>query len=377
MKVLLQGRSARSIAVNPGGDQIKLEATARVLRDRHGVDAVVSAELTPILTGFDAVQVFGLVRPQEAWVQARNARRQGVPVILSTVYCDVWDFERTARTGPVGWLARHTNRATIEALKAGGRAVRQGEWSRGSLALFLVGFDTMQRDILRLSSAILPDSNSEWRRVATDFGLNQDDPRVTVVPNGFETDGEINGLPLSEAPEHLKQYEGCVLTVARLEGRKNHPNLIEACQGLDRELVLAGQPTANQSSYVSRVHRMAEEAPNVHVLGGVSDIEKLWLYKLAAVHVLPSWMETTGLSSLEAAVGDCAIVVSPNGDTYDYFGDDAHYCDPGSPESIRTAIESAIKVGASRRLKSRIFNEFTWERSGEATFQAYQALLGR
>ena len=122
MRVLLQGRSARSIAVNPGGDQVKLEATAHALRVTTGVDAQISAAAEPDLTGFDAVHLFGLVRPQETWLQARNARRQRKPVFLSTVYCDVWEFERLVRMGPVGWVARHTNRDVIEALK--------GRWSR-------------------------------------------------------------------------------------------------------------------------------------------------------------------------------------------------------------------------------------------------------
>ena len=97
VRILLQGRSARSIAVNPGGDQVQLKATAHVLRTMMGVDAQTSGEMDPDLSGFDAVHLFGLIRPQEAWVQARNAHRQGRPVFLSTVYCDVWEFERVAR----------------------------------------------------------------------------------------------------------------------------------------------------------------------------------------------------------------------------------------------------------------------------------------
>ncbi len=128
MRVLLQGRSARSIAANPGGDQVQLEATASGLR-AEGVDALVSAEATPNLSGFDAVHLFGLVRPQETWVQARNAHRQGKPIFLSTVYCDVWEFERVARSGPVGWVARHSTRDAIEALKAMGRGINNREWS--------------------------------------------------------------------------------------------------------------------------------------------------------------------------------------------------------------------------------------------------------
>jgi glycosyltransferase involved in cell wall biosynthesis len=375
MRILLQGRSARSLAVNSGGDQVKLEQTARVLRARHGVDARVSAEANPDLTGIDAVHLFGLVRPQETWVQARNARCEGKPVFLSTVYCDVWEFEREVRTGPVGWIARHSNRDVIEALKAAGRGVKQREWGRGSLAMFLRGYSKMQREIVAMTSVFFPDSHSEWLRVAHDFDLSPDDPRATVVPNGFDTEAARACDLADDPPPGLACFEGCVLCVARLEGRKNQLNLIEACRNTDLQLVLAGPPTANQSRYVQQVRELAKPLANVHILGAVSPEDKSWLYRLAAVHVLPSWMETTGLSSLEAAVAGCAIVVSPNGDTRDYFGEDAEYCDPASPQSIRAAILRAGERGPCAALDQRIRKEFTWERSADLTFDAYRRVL--
>lgn len=375
MRILLQGRSARSIAASPGGDQVQLEATASGLR-AVGVEAHISAEATPHLAGFDAVHLFGLVRPQETWVQARNARRQGKPIFLSTVYCDVWEFERFAREGPVGWIARHSNREVIEALKAAGRGVNSREWGHGSLALFLRGFSRMQRDVLRMSTSLLPNSHSEWLRVANDFSLDPADDRVTVVPNGFDADtASTADLEDPSPPAHIGDLEGCVLCVARLEGRKNQANLIQAIEGTGLTLVLAGPDTANQGRYVGRLKEAAAALDNVHVLGAVTPQEKAWLYSVARVHALPSWMETCGLSSLEAAVAGCSLVLSPNGDTRDYFGDDAEYCDPASPSSIRDAILRSYGREPSAALNRRIRTDYTWMRAAEATYGAYRKVL--
>jgi glycosyltransferase involved in cell wall biosynthesis len=374
MRVLLQGRSTRSIAINPGGDQVALEATAHALREM-GIDAQISADSAPNLSGFDAVHLFGLVRPQETWLQARNASRQRKPVILSTMYCDVWDFERVARTGPVGWIARHSNRDVIEGLKAVGRGINNREWSRGSLALCLRGFSRMQREVLALSSSLLPNSRSEWLRIVQDLGVDPTDSRVTVVPNGFDTDTPGRAANGGSPPARLARFADCVLCVARIEGRKNQLNLIEAVRGTDLALVLAGPATANQSRYVHRVENAAASLDNVFMLGAVTPEEKAWLYSLARVHILPSWMETTGLSSLEAAVAGCSVVVTPNGDTQEYFGDDAEYCDPGSPSSIRDAILRAKAREPSAALDHRIRTEYTWQRSAEATYRAYSHIL--
>jgi glycosyltransferase involved in cell wall biosynthesis len=340
-----------------------------------GVDAKISPELTPDLNDIDAVHLFGIVRPQETWLQARNARRQGKPVFLSTVYCDFWEFERMARSGPVGWIARHSNRDVMEALKAAGRGLNNREWSRGSLALFFLGFSRMQREVVALSSLLLPDSRSEWMRICQDLALDPADNRVTVVPNGFDTSTLAAIIADEVPPPHLAHFANCVLCVARIEGRKNQPHLIEAVRGTDITLVLAGPATGNQSRYVKRVQDAANALENVYVLDAVTPEEKAWLYSLAQVHVLPSWMETTGLSSLEAAVAGCAIVVSPNGDTYDYFGDDVEYCDPSSPSSIREAILRAQARGPSDTLARRIRSNYTWERSAQATYNAYLRVL--
>jgi glycosyltransferase involved in cell wall biosynthesis len=262
----------------------------------------------------------------------------------------------------------------MEALKAAGRGVNNREWSRGSLALFLRGYSRMQRELVSMSSSFLPNSRSEWLRIAHDLGLNPDDNRVTVVPNGFDADA-TSSMSTTDPSPHLAKFEGCVLCVARLEGRKNQANLIEAVRDTDLTLVLAGPATANQGRYIKRIQEAAESLENVHVLGAVTAEDKAWLYSLGRVHVLPSWMETCGLSSLEAAVAGCSVVVSPNGDTRDYFGEDAEYCDPASPSSIRDAILRAYAREPSTALDHRIRTEYTWERAADATYRAYCQIL--
>jgi glycosyltransferase involved in cell wall biosynthesis len=376
MRVLLQGRSAASLAQTPGGDQVQIEETARALR-QQGVEADVSSEMEPDLAKYDAVHLFGLVRPQEVWVQARNARRQGKPIALSTVYCDVWEFERNARGGAVGLLARHSNRNTIEALKAVGRGVKSREWSKGSAGLLWRGFSTMQRQIVNSATVFLPNSASEWDRVSADLDLSIDDDRVFVVPNGVDLAAVDEARrQIVHPPEHLRPFEGCVLCVARIEGRKNQLALLEALADSAFTVVLAGRFANNQPGYVRRVQALAARSPNVHILGSVSEPEKLWLYSLARVHALPSWIETTGLSTLEAAVFGCALVVTPNGDTRDYFDGYAEFCDPASPRSIRSAVERAYEQGpvASTPLAQKIRTEFTWTAAATATREAYARL---
>ncbi len=374
MKVLLQGRSAQSLASTPGGDQVLIDELAARLRSSHGVQAIASSELTPDLTSVDAVHLFGLVRPQDVWVQARHAALHHKPIFLSPVYCDVWEFEQRGRGGAVGLVARRSNRDVIEALKAAGRGLNSREWGPGSSALFTRGFQRMQREVLALSSVFMPNSRSEWRRLTHDFGLSIGEDVVKYIPIGIEP-SRYAPLARGAAPPHLEPFRDCVLCVARVEGRKNQLALIEAVRDTGLTLVLAGKDAANQPAYVARVRRAARANPRVHLIGSVTDEEKHWLYRLARVHALPSWMETAGLSSLEAAMASCSLVVSPNGDTADYFGAEAEYCDPADPVSIRTAVMRAFEVPASNTLAEKLRTSYTWDRAAELTHQAYVAGL--
>ena len=100
-------------------------------------------------------------------------------------------------------------------------------------------------------------------------------------------------------------------------------------------------------------------------------------YRVAKVHVLASWMETTGLSSLEAGRAGCNLVITDKGDTREYFGDMAFYCDPGSEASIRDAVLRAHAVPVCTALSDRIKDQFNWRKAAEVTMDAYLQVLSQ
>jgi glycosyltransferase involved in cell wall biosynthesis len=86
-------------------------------------------------------------------------------------------------------------------------------------------------------------------------------------------------------------------------------------------------------------------------------------------------METPGLSSLEAAVMGCNIVVTKKGDTEDYFEDYAYYCEPDDVNSIRNAIDRAFESPFNPKLKDKILEKYTWEKTAAETIKAYQLVI--
>ncbi len=373
MRVLMQTRSAVSVASSPGGDVAQAQETARAL-NALGIEVRVSSELQPDLADVDLVHVFNLVRPQDAMVQARHAWRHRLPVALSTVYCDMWEYDSSARGGIGGAIARHAGRNSIELAKAAGRAVRSRELHRGLVPLLWPGYRALQRELLERCDVLLPNSVSELRRIERDLEMEIPQERYVSVPNAVDPAFyDAHALDGCSPPEHLAEHEGCVLCVGRVEGRKNQLNVIRALAGDDdRRLVLAGPPAANQRAYVEAVRAEVGRHANVQWLGAVSAEDKRWLYRLARVHVLASWMETTGLVSLEAAALGCALVVTPNGDTREYFDGYASFCRPDDPESISDAVDDAYRTGPNVKLQQHILAEYTWDAAARASARGYE-----
>jgi glycosyltransferase involved in cell wall biosynthesis len=342
--------------------------TAESLR-QLGCQADVSLELKPRLIGYDLVHLFNLSRPQEGTLQALNARSHGSPVALSTVYLRMHEYEKLARHGFSGKFGRYLGHSQREYLKVMARAVVNGEINAGVRRLFINGYRNSQEQLLQCTNVLLPNSQSELERVYREFPTSVDIPGV-VVPNGIDPQ-LFTGR---RSDDELEKYRGCVLCAARIEGRKNQVNLVRAMEGLPYQLVLVGKAAPNHRDYLSQV--LSEAGPNVTYLGAMDPEALARLYSVARVHVLASWGETPGLSSLEAAASGCNLVITNYGDTFDYFGEFAWYCEPDSVTSIRSGISQSYDAPFDNRLRERILQNFTWEHAARRTMEAYEVALG-
>ena len=146
-----------------------------------------------------------------------------------------------------------------------------------------------------------------------------------------------------------------LICVALVEPRKNQLNLIKAINGTDYKLKIIGDPAPNHKKYLEECKRTAND--NVEFIPRLSQDKLVEHYLESEIHVMPSWFETTGLSSLEAAYLGCKVIVSPGGDTRDYFKDFTLYCDPGSVTSIKNAILQASESNYDPRLRQLVLDQ--------------------
>lgn len=362
MKVLFQSR--KTLFTAPGGDTTQILKTKEFL-EKLGVTVDISLELTPDLTGYDLVHVFNLMRPQELYLQVKNAKKYGKKVALSTIYGPYEEYEKKARGGILQVMNNLLSITQIEYLKVIARMFLNLEVSKGTFVYLINGHKRLQKKIVRMVDVFLPNSHSEMERVAKDFKLS--DYKYVAVANAVD----INKFDYNKVniDKEFEKYKDCILCVSRIEGRKNQLNIIRACKELPYKFVFIGKAGANFGKYHEQCIKEAND--NTFFLGQIEHEKLPQFYKLAKVHILASWMETPGLSSLEAAVMQTNIVVTRKGDTEDYFKEYAYYCEPDNLESIKDAVTKAYNAPFDDNLLKLVVENYKWEDTARQTYEGY------
>jgi glycosyltransferase involved in cell wall biosynthesis len=339
----------------PGGDTVQIVQTAEHLT-ALGVHAdILLSDAMIAYEQYDLLHFFNIIRPADILYHSRKAKK---PYVVSTILCNYTEYDKHYRKG-FSFLFKRLPADWIEYLKTMARWLL-GRDKLASPAYIWLGQRKSVVEILGKAKMILPNSESEYRRVVDTYPCKV---KYTVVPNG------VNQALFRYNPA-IKKDDHLVLCVARIEGNKNHINLIRALNNTRFSLLIIGAHAPNQANYYHECRKLA--APNVSFLNRIPLSELIEYYKRAKVHVLPSWFETTGLSSVEAAVMGCNIVITDKGDTVEYFSDDAFYCEPEKPESILAAIEQASAAPVNQNLMQKILKNYTWEQAAIQTLKAYQ-----
>lgn len=354
MRVLIWINSGAEI---PGGHRVQLQQTAKALR---ALGVVVDEHDGPTLPPgtWDIVHGFQLGADEVA-----NARRRGMPIAMSTIYVGLSYAAGPAASG------RPTARDGL------GRAYRGLRYARASLRgredLTRLAMHEMQDqlDLVRawsMADVLLPNAEGEARHIRDDLGVLTE---TVVVPNAIDPDLFSPGFDHARAP-------GTVLSVGRIEPHKNQLGTILALRDQPGvHLTVVGPPHPHHADYYEQCRQAATDS--VTLLPGVDHTQLPALYAQHHTHVLASWYETTGLVSLEAAASGCTVVTTDRGHAREYFGDEARYCDPDEPESIRSAVRAALGGAPSRVLRERIEERYTWPETARLTLQAYQRVLDR
>jgi glycosyltransferase involved in cell wall biosynthesis len=354
---------------NPGGDTIQAQKTRAALEEL-GVEVMTRGpyELDN-LPACDLVHIFNMQEPEPAWAAMQVLQRQGMPVLLSSIYWDMlahWFEMAVEGNGRWSQIAHLVGKNNTRPVYIGWQRLKSPTNARWRT----------QRRLLAQARRVLPNSQSEADLLQHTFAFGRSfQAKVDDIPNAIDTSLYE---PLPAPSQNFWQKYGLrdfVLQVGTVYPAKNQLAVIEALYDLPVPLVFIGKVLEPYAEYAAQCQARAAARGNVLFLDHIPHDELPGIYALAAVHVLPSWRETPGLVSLEAAAAGCRIVTTSIGSTHDYFGEDAWYCYPNDLPSIRQAVEKALAAPSSTRLRQRILAQYNWRATAVATLASYQKAL--
>lgn len=355
-----------------GGDTVQIEKTKEQL-EKLGVKVDISLELEPDLSEYDLVHLTNVTRIQETYIQMRNAKKQGKKVALSTIFWPMEDFEKKAQIGIRKVISHLLSINNIERVKALARMIKSKE-SRNHVTrnLITIGYTAMQRYVIENTDLFLPNSEMEMQKLFETFNICTDS--YVVVPNGIDKENALKYLNSSDTNEFHK-FKNAIISVGRIEPRKNQLNLLKALKDSEYRIVLVGAVSDNHKNYFTEIEKYINSNPNIHYIPKINNDKLYELYKVCKVNTLPSWLDTPGLVNLESAAMGCNLAISSRGTTTEYFGDEAYYCEPDDIASIRNAIDAAFTAPRNEHLQYKVLTEYTWEKAGQQTLLGYEKLL--
>ena len=200
--------------------------------------------------------------------------------------------------------------------------------------------------------------------------------RITVTPNAinfkeFNPDGRSISVQSVEKAWGIKDY---ILTVGRLEPRKNHLTLIKAYKLLLETikdppcLVIVGQRDFRYDA-IFREITDNKISNKIKILENVDDKWLPHLYRSALLFVFPSVAEGFGIPPLEAMACGRPVICSNTTALSEVVGDAALLVTPTDAEEIsekiRSVIEGPTLASALSKMSLRQAGNFSWHRSAE------------
>jgi glycosyltransferase involved in cell wall biosynthesis len=229
----------------------------------------------------------------------------------------------------------------------------------------------------RNSALVCTVSDFSRNELARRYGLQLNN--IVTVANGVN----FSRFGMAAAHDPILDKYGLaqgryILSVGRLEPRKNQARLVEAYSTLPHprpKLVLIGQRDFGYGDLLRVVQerRLQEE---VSILESVEDDELPVLYRNALLFAYPSLAEGFGMPLLEAMASGVPIVTSGNTALGEVSGDAAVLVDPESISSIAEGMRELLMCEPRRHeLVARGLQrarDYQWDKSSGTLVEAYE-----
>lgn len=319
----------------PGGDTVQWQMYDRAARDA-GFLVTTWFDDSP-MPAADVVHAFNVDRPLELYPKLVEAKRRGLPFVLSTIHHPHEWLARFRRAQPpTGLLGRVLYRgptgrsvAVSESIKEVAMLVLQRRL--GQLRDVVPSWRARATWLLANADRIALLSQTEGAFVSQDFGYEFRPEQRLVVPNWAEALGAPSSAP---PPLFATLPEAPVVVVGRIEPRKNSLRICRLACIARRHVVFIGRPHPSEGAFVAAFQQTAHASGYVHWLPGIARSEMASYYRHGSFLLNAGLVEVSPLVDVEALAFGCPIVTTRYAVHHELLPPDTPVCDPYDDEDI-------------------------------------------
>ena len=237
----------------------------------------------------------------------------------------------------------------------------------------------LARRIIKNANAIFCPSTSTKQDLMQIYKINEG--KIHVTPLATTEAG--HGGPAYTTLEIPKRF---ILSLATLEPRKNQISIIEAYEAYrdqtrDQIHLVIGGGAGWKSQRLTKVAKRSKYASDIHLIGYVSEEQKIELYKKAEIFVFPSFYEGFGLPVLEAMNYGVPVITSHTSSLPELTDNAALLIDPfnvndlfvGIMELMRSKeLRETLKAAGLKRAQ-----DFSWDKTAQKTLEVFSNVTFR
>lgn len=355
---------------NPGGDTIQMIKTKEYLEKNfphlkisYGFNEKDIIEFNP-----EIIHIFNIQTFEETYNYIQMAKKNSNKIALSPIY---W------QKGDVFYVTKlYKLNIGINSITSHLAFLGRKIWS--IYESLNVKMKNKIKYILQNSDILLPNSMEELEIIEYCFKVRKN---YKIVYNSVDSK-----FLIFQKRDNQKDYIN-ILTVGRIEPCKNQISTLKAINNLSRsykalkfKYTIVGR--ISDDLYAQELYRLTNESKSENltvILKNEIPHEKLVEEYLSSdIHILASFRESPGLTSLEALACGCKIIISqyPFSPVKTYFepyiDKYAFTVNPYSVQSITEALNKAINYHNDNYINYDW--KFTWDTSAHQTFEAYKLI---
>lgn len=206
------------------------------------------------------------------------------------------------------------------------------------------------------------------------------------VPNVYES-VIYNGNPIAD--KYLPVDYSCklnfkkefVFSIGEFTSRKNMKSIVYMISKTENlDLVLAGKDNTKYGDELKSLIKELDLSERVHILGKISENEKMFCYKSCVAFVFPSLREGFGIPPIEAMSYGKPVFLSNNTSLPEIGGKYAFYWDHYEPNYMLDVFKKGMSVyNKNKEDYSNIYikhaRSFSWDKAAKEYLKVYKQVL--